>query len=68
VEHVGAKGPSDALITHCRREVIQAQWAILLDDEFVDAWMHGIVQDCCDGIKRRFFPRIFIHSADYKEK
>jgi hypothetical protein len=62
------KGPSDELITHCRREVLQAQWTILLDDEFIEAHKHGIVMNCCDLIMRRFYPRIFIYSADYKEK
>jgi hypothetical protein len=41
---------------------------ILLDDEFIEAWKHGIVILCCDGIKRRFYPRIFVYSADYLEK
>jgi len=55
-------------MTHCARELMHAQWAILLDDEFVEAWQHGIVVTCCDGIKRRFYPRIFSYSADYPEK
>jgi hypothetical protein len=41
---------------------------VLLDDEFMEAWKHGIVILCCDGIKRRFYPRIFVYSADYPEK
>jgi len=41
---------------------------VLLDDEFMEAWKHGIVIVCCDGIKRRFYPRIFVYSADYPEK
>ena len=44
------------------------QWDILLDDEFIEAWVHGIVIKCCDGIARRFYPRIFTYSADYLEK
>lgn len=55
-------------MTHCRRELFHAQWEILLDDEFIDAYLHGIVVLCCDGILRRFYPRIFIYSADYPEK
>jgi hypothetical protein len=55
-------------MTHCRREVMHAQWKILLDDEFIEAYSHGIVIECCDGIKRRFYPRIFTYSADYPEK
>jgi hypothetical protein len=59
---------SKELMTHCRREVLHAQWSILLDDEFLEAYMHGIVIKCCDGISRRFYPRILTYSADYPEK
>jgi hypothetical protein len=52
----------------CHHEVMQAQWRILLDDEFLEAYEHGIVIECCDGIKRRFYPRILTYSADYPEK
>ena len=62
------RGISKELMTHCRREVFHAQWAILLDDEFIEAYTHGIVVMCCDGILRRFYPRILTYSADYPEK
>lgn len=39
-----------------------------MDDEFIEAYKHGIIITCCDGIKRRFYPRIFTYSADYPEK
>jgi hypothetical protein len=55
-------------MTHCRHELLHAQWTILLDDEFLEAYEHGIVVECLDGIKRRFYPRILTYSADYKEK
>lgn len=55
-------------MAHCRREVMHAQWEILLDDEFLEAYKHGIVIECCDGIKRWFYPRILTYSADYPEK
>ena len=45
-----------------------AQWAIILDDEFLKAYKHGMSIKCCDGIWRRFFPHIFTYSADYPEK
>jgi hypothetical protein len=54
--------------THCHRELFHEQWNILLDDEFLEAYEHGIVILCCDGIARRFYPRIFTYSADYPEK
>jgi Plavaka transposase len=54
--------------THCHRELFHEQWNILLDSEFLEAYEHGIVILCCDGITRRFYPRIFTYSADYPEK
>ncbi|KAH7916847.1 hypothetical protein BV22DRAFT_1027329, partial [Leucogyrophana mollusca] len=56
------------VITHCRRELIHAVWALLLDDAFMDAYVHGFVMKCVDGVVRRLFPRIFTYSADYPEK
>jgi hypothetical protein len=64
----GGKAPSSALLTHCERELFHAQWKIILDDEFLEAWKHGIVILCADGVKRRVYPRIFTYSADYPEK
>jgi len=43
-------------------------WRLLLDDEFLHAYQHGIVILCMDGVKRRVYPRIFTYSADYPEK
>lgn len=67
-ENMGEKGPSNPLMTHCRREVMHTQWDILLDDEFLEAYEHGIVVNCCDGITWRFYPRLLTYSADYPEK
>lgn len=64
----GAKGPSDALMTHCFREFFHAQWKTIIDDEFIDAYAHGMVVLCADGVQRRVYPRIFTYSADYPEK
>ena len=55
-------------MAHCRREVIHAQWSILLDDEFVASCKHGIVIRCFNGVEQRFYPRIFTYLADYPEK
>ncbi|KAI0057240.1 hypothetical protein BV25DRAFT_1812761 [Artomyces pyxidatus] len=62
------KPATDVLITHCRRELFQGGWEIMLDDEFVHAYRHGMIVDCIDGIRRRIYPRIFVYSADYPEK
>ncbi|EGO18986.1 hypothetical protein SERLADRAFT_443529 [Serpula lacrymans var. lacrymans S7.9] len=64
----GGKGVNDAFNTHCHREFMHAQWTILLDKEFIEACKHGLVITCSDGIKRRFYLRIFTYSADYPEK
>ncbi len=40
----------------------------MLDDDFLRAYEHGVVIECCDGVKRRFYFRIFAYSADYPEK
>lgn len=55
-------------ITHLKRELVQKVWELLLDDEFMEAYEHGIVITCADGITRRIFPRLFTYSADYPEK
>ena len=57
-----------ALFTHCRRELMHQVWRVLLDDEFLEAYRHGIVLKCADGILRRVYPRILTYSADYPEK
>ena len=62
------KAATAALLTHCRRELFHASWAILLDDKFMHAYEHGMVIDCKDGVRRRVYPRIFTYSADYPEK
>lgn len=55
-------------MAHCRRELIQAVWKYILDDDFVHAMIYGVVVTCYDGVKRRIYPRLFTYSADYPEK
>lgn len=62
------KPATSHVLTHLRRELMQAVWSILLDDEFVDAYSNGMLIKFSDGITRRVFPRIFTYSADYPEK
>jgi hypothetical protein len=56
------------LLKHCRRELMHEVWSLMLDDEFLEAYKHGIVLRCADSVLRRVYPRIFTYSADYKEK
>ncbi|KAF8057993.1 hypothetical protein FPV67DRAFT_1429294 [Lyophyllum atratum] len=67
-ERSGGKKLSKDLLKHLHREVFHAQWEILLDDDFIYAWRHGILICCSDGVTRRIYPRIFTYSADYPEK
>ena len=59
---------STAVITHCRHQLMCGAWGVLLNDRFMDAYWHGIVVVCSDGVRRRLFPRVFHYSADYPEK
>ena len=68
LENSGENLPSGPFFTHCHRELFHAQWTELLDDEFVNAYEHGSVLTCADGIERQLYPRIFTYSADYPEK
>lgn len=47
---------------------MHAQWKTILDDEFIEAYTHGVVITCSDGLQRRFYLRILTYSADYPEK
>lgn len=60
--------PSADVLTFCKRELMQRIWLLLLDEEFMKAYEHGILVTCGDGVIRRIFPRIFSYSADYPEK
>ncbi|KIJ58031.1 hypothetical protein HYDPIDRAFT_103402, partial [Hydnomerulius pinastri MD-312] len=55
MEHFGGKSPSKVLFTHCHQEFFHKQWKILLDKEFIEAYKHGTVITCCDGIKHHFY-------------
>jgi hypothetical protein len=61
-------GQQDKVMTHLRRELMHKVLDILLDDDFVAAYEHGFVEECLDGIHRRFYLRVFTYSADYPEK
>ncbi len=62
------KAVSEALLTHCRRELFQGVLCLLNDEEFRYIYEHGLLVLCGDGIERRLYPRIFIYAADYPEK
>ena len=57
-----------AVLRFLKRDLMQQIWLLLLDEEFMHAYVHGIVILCGDGVQRRLFPRFFTYSADYPEK
>jgi hypothetical protein len=48
--------------------LMQQIWLLLLDKDFMNAYVHGILIACGDGATHRIFPRFFTYSADYPEK
>jgi hypothetical protein len=58
---------SPALLAHLRREPFHAVWK-LLDEEFRDAYLNGIVVVCGDGVRRHIYLHFVSYSADYPEK
>ena len=56
------------MLTHLRRELAHAIWMLLMDNEFMHVYIHGLVFCLVDGILRVFFPRVLTYSADYPEK
>ena len=46
---------SAEVYTYCKQELIQEVWRLLLDGKFMEAYEHGIVIKCSDGIKHHFF-------------
>jgi hypothetical protein len=40
----------------------------MLDKAFIDAYVHGMLVTCGNGVKCQIFPQIFTYAADYPEK
>ena len=60
--------PTKDMLTHIKRELVQAIWALLLTPQFMLAYAKGMVLVCTDHIKRRLYPRFFVYMSDYPEK
>ncbi|KAF9554100.1 hypothetical protein CPC08DRAFT_672520, partial [Agrocybe pediades] len=66
-EHFG-KPASSGMLTHLRRELMQAVWELILDDDIVEAYIHGEKFQLYDGVDRALYPRFLFYSMDYPEK
>ena len=53
---------------HLKCKFVHAIWELLLDDELMEAYEHGIVVKYADGIFHWLYPQFFIYGADYPEK
>ncbi len=62
------EAPSAAIVRVLKRDLMQKLWLLLVDDDFMKAYKHGVLVECGDGIVRRLFPRILSYLADYPEK
>ncbi|KAF7335684.1 GLOBIN domain-containing protein [Mycena venus] len=60
--------PSLDMWAHLKRELMHAIWDLLISEEFIHAYINGIVIKCYDGVERLVFPRFFTYGADYPEK
>ena len=56
------------VLTHCKWELMQAIWTLLLDSNSVHAYEFGIVMKFADGVLHRVFLHLFTYTADYPEK
>jgi len=62
------KSATADMLRHLKRELVHAVWRFLMDDEFIEAYVHGLATTLADGLERLGFPRFLIYSADYPEK
>ncbi|KAG6812797.1 hypothetical protein H0H92_000429 [Tricholoma furcatifolium] len=44
-----------------RREIMMAVWLCLLEPEFMDAYVNGMLNTDSDSVLRRWFPRFVFH-------
>ena len=56
------------MLTHLRRELMQEVWLILMDDDFMNAYIHGLELDFIEDDLYVFFPQFLTDSKDYPEK
>ena len=67
VKHYGI-APSTDMLAHLKRELIHGALRLIVGGTFADAHNNGRITKCGDDIWRRWFLRLILHSADYKEK
>ncbi|KAF9541101.1 hypothetical protein CPC08DRAFT_730863 [Agrocybe pediades] len=66
LEHYGTQATRQ-IMTYLRRELMQEVWMLLLDDEFVEAYVHGTKIEFPENKERLLFPRFNTYEMDYPE-
>lgn len=59
---------TSAVLTHLRRELMQQVWLLLLDEDFMHAYVHGFEFELAEGEQYLGYPRFLSKSQDYPEK
>ena len=59
---------SNDVYTHCKQELMQAIWRLLLDEKFVDAYKSGLVIKFADNVDCHGFLQFYTYGSDYPEK
>jgi hypothetical protein len=59
---------SGQTLKQLKKDLFHAVWELLIDDDFVHAYVHGLVFKLFDRLSRVGFPRFFFYSMDYPEK
>ncbi|THU78131.1 hypothetical protein K435DRAFT_700743 [Dendrothele bispora CBS 962.96] len=69
-KEVYGQAPTDDVMTHLRRELFQAVWRFLIenDPDLNTAYRSGLVLPCHDGRIRRFMIRFYTYGMDYPER
>jgi hypothetical protein len=56
------------MLKHLKRDLFHAVWGVLIDDEFIHAYVYGLVLKLSDHISRLALLWFLIYSMDYPEK
>ena len=56
------------MLAYLKRELVHGSMRLVLGGAFADAKKNGRTTECADGILRRWFLEVLLHSGDYIDK
>ncbi len=56
------------MLKHLRKDLFHSVLRVLFDEEFIHAYVQGLIVKLSDHVSRLAFLCFFIHSMDYPEK